>query len=115
MSNLKQAHGRPTWFLRATWYPRAPRWWPLIYNILSFHRCSASLTVRIELPLKFFEVELCCDLSATQLELGCASFSVSLKLYETNFVIDDSMSQRPLLAIEFYLFSKTFQPEWTLW
>ena len=23
---LEQAHGRPTWSLRATWCPRAPRW-----------------------------------------------------------------------------------------
>jgi len=27
---LEQARGRPTWSLRATWCPRAPRWWPLI-------------------------------------------------------------------------------------
>jgi len=26
---LEQARGRPTWSLRATWCPRAPRWWPL--------------------------------------------------------------------------------------
>jgi len=26
---LDQARGRSTWSLRATWCPRAPRWWPL--------------------------------------------------------------------------------------
>jgi len=26
---LEQARRRPTWSLRATWCPRAPRWWPL--------------------------------------------------------------------------------------
>jgi len=26
---LEQACGRLTWSLRATWCPRAPRWWPL--------------------------------------------------------------------------------------
>jgi len=31
---LEQAHGRPTWSLRATWCPRAPRWWPLCYRTL---------------------------------------------------------------------------------
>jgi len=25
---LEQARGRPTWSLRVTWCPRAPRWWP---------------------------------------------------------------------------------------
>jgi len=25
----KQARGRSTWCLRATWCPRAPCWWPL--------------------------------------------------------------------------------------
>jgi len=27
---LQQARGRPTWSLRATWCPQAPRWWPLL-------------------------------------------------------------------------------------
>jgi len=27
---LEQARGRLTWSLRATWCPRAPRWWPLL-------------------------------------------------------------------------------------
>jgi len=27
---LDQARGRPAWSLRATWCPRAPRWWPLV-------------------------------------------------------------------------------------
>jgi len=26
---LEQAPGRPTWSLRATWCPRAQRWWSL--------------------------------------------------------------------------------------
>jgi len=25
----EQARGRPTWSMRATWYLRAPGWWPL--------------------------------------------------------------------------------------
>jgi len=29
---LEQARGRPTWPLRATWCPRAPRWWPLVWR-----------------------------------------------------------------------------------
>jgi len=28
----KQACGRPTWSLRATWCPRAPCWWLLLYS-----------------------------------------------------------------------------------
>jgi len=28
---LEQARGRPTWSLRSTWCPRAPRYWPLHY------------------------------------------------------------------------------------
>ena len=28
----EQARGRPTWSLRATGCPRAPRWWPLRYT-----------------------------------------------------------------------------------
>jgi len=27
---LEQVRGRPTWSLRATWCPRAPRWWRLV-------------------------------------------------------------------------------------
>jgi len=27
---LEQARRRPTCFLRATWCPQAPRWWPLL-------------------------------------------------------------------------------------
>jgi len=30
---FKQARGRPSWSLRATWCPRAPRWWPLVCAI----------------------------------------------------------------------------------
>jgi len=26
----KQARGWPTWSMRATWFPRAPCWWPLV-------------------------------------------------------------------------------------
>jgi len=26
---LEKARGRPIRYLRATWCPRAPRWWPL--------------------------------------------------------------------------------------
>jgi len=26
---LEQTRGRPAWSLRATWYQRSPRWWPL--------------------------------------------------------------------------------------
>jgi len=29
MTFSKQARGRPTWFLLATWCPRAPFWWSL--------------------------------------------------------------------------------------
>ena len=29
---LEKTRGRPTWYLQATWCPRAPRWWPLLYN-----------------------------------------------------------------------------------
>jgi len=32
---LEQARGRPTWSLRATWRPRAPRLWPLVYRLNS--------------------------------------------------------------------------------
>jgi len=28
----KQARGRQTWSLRATWCPRALCWWPLLYR-----------------------------------------------------------------------------------
>ena len=33
---LEPARGRPTWSLRATWCPRAPRWWPPGYRLLFF-------------------------------------------------------------------------------
>jgi len=33
---LEQARGRPTWSLRATWCPRALRWWPLLQSVGNF-------------------------------------------------------------------------------
>ena len=32
---LEQARGWPPWSLRVTWCPQAPRWWPLLYCMLS--------------------------------------------------------------------------------
>jgi len=32
---LEQGRGRPTWSLRATWCPRAPSWWPLVWRFYS--------------------------------------------------------------------------------
>jgi len=40
---LEQARGRPTWSLRATWCPRAPRWWPLVYG---HHQTGRLVTFR---------------------------------------------------------------------
>jgi len=37
---LEQVRWPPTWFLRATWCPRAPRWWPLPD---SFHSCRMAV------------------------------------------------------------------------
>jgi len=31
----KYAYGQPKWSLWATWCPRAPCWWPLVYTMLT--------------------------------------------------------------------------------
>jgi len=32
----EQARGRSRWSVRATWCPRAPRRWPLVYNVINY-------------------------------------------------------------------------------
>ena len=42
---LEKARGRPTWSLRATWCPRAPRWWPLVCTTM------AAFTIELVRPV----------------------------------------------------------------